>query len=131
MDKHLYKSILEDDLIQSIEFYGLDKSKIIFQHDNDPKHTSKLVKEWLSEQQFETLSWPAQSPDLNPFEHMWAEVKKRLKKFDSPPNGILELWERVQAIWNNIPAQTCQNLIESMPNRIQAVLRAKGKWTKY
>jgi hypothetical protein len=96
MDQHLYKAILEDDLMKSIEFYRMNKSKIIFQHDNDPKHTSKLVREWLSEQQFETLTWPAQSPDLNPIEHMWAEVKRRLNKFDEPSKGIFELWERIQ-----------------------------------
>lgn len=131
MDQHLYKSILRDDLMKSINFYHLEKSKIIFQHDNDPKHTSKLVKEWLSEQEFDTLDWPAQSPDLNPIEHMWAEVKRRLNKFDKPPRGVLELWERIQSIWNDIPTQKCQILIQSMPKRIQAVLNAKGKWTKY
>ena len=131
MDQHLYKSILEDDLMESIDFYHLNKSKIIFQHDNDPKHTSKLVKTWLSEQEFDTLIWPAQSPDLNPIEHMWAEVKRRLNKFNEPPKGVLDLWERIQSIWNDIPPLTCQNLIQSMPNRIQAVLNSKGKWTKY
>ncbi len=44
MDQHLYKSILEDELMQTIEFYELEEEKIIFQHDNDPKHTAKSVK---------------------------------------------------------------------------------------
>ncbi len=45
MDQHLYKTILEDDLMKTIDFYDLDSSKIIFQHDNDPKHTAKSVRE--------------------------------------------------------------------------------------
>lgn len=131
MDQHLYKNILEDDLMETIQFYALDPSKIVFQHDNDPKHKAKIVQEWLANQEFETMEWPAQSPDLNLIEHMWAEVKRRLNKFDTPSKGVFELWERVQKIWNEISPDVCMNLYESMPRRMEAVLKAKGKWTKY
>ena len=43
----------------------------------------------------------------------------------------LLLIERVEVDWNEIAAETCQNLIESMPRRIQAVIRANGGHTKY
>ena len=49
----------------------------------------------------------------------------------TPPNGIHELWERVQVEWERIPVEECQKLIESMPRRVQAVLKAKGGYTKY
>ena len=45
--------------------------------------------------------------------------------------GIEELWERTQVEWEKILAEECQNLIESMPRRLQAVLKAKGGYTKY
>ena len=131
MDQHLYKTILEEDLMRTMDYYQMDPQDIIFQHDNDPKHKAKSVQNWLSEQEFAVLSWPAQSPDLNPIEHLWAEVKRKLNKFNSPPKGINELWERITDVWNNISPQTCQNLIESMPRRITDVIKAKGKWTKY
>lgn len=131
LDQYLYKNILEDELMQSIEYYGLDPSKVIFQHDNDPKHTAKSIKEWLKDQEFGVMNWPAQSPDLNPIEHLWFHVKKTLNQFENPASGINELWERVKKIWNEISPEICSNLIESMPNRINAVLKAKGKWTKY
>ena len=50
---------------------------------------------------------------------------------EEPPNGILQLWERVQKEWDAIPPAVCQNLIESMPRRVKALLRAKGGYTKY
>ena len=77
------------------------------------------------------MVWLAQSPDLNPIEHSWGYLKRRFAEYEHPPNGIIELWERIQVEWDKIPVEECQKLIESMARRIQAVLRAKGGYTKY
>ena len=69
MDRHLYKFILENYLWSTIQNYNLDPSSMIFQYDNDPKHMSKIMHEWLASQPFQFLQWLAQSPDLNPIEH--------------------------------------------------------------
>ena len=55
-------------------------SNYIFQHDNDPKHTAHIVKNYLRNQQIEMLEWPPQSPDLNPVEYLWAELNRKLNK---------------------------------------------------
>ena len=80
------------------------------------------------------MVWPAQSPDLNPIEHLWVHLKKKLAEHETSPNGIHKLWERIQVDWEEILVKDCQNLlIESMPRRVQvqAVLKAKGGYTKY
>ena len=51
--------------------------------------------------------------------------------YPKPPESVDELWERVQDEWNKIPVETVQNLIDSMPKRINAVLKARGGYTKY
>lgn len=131
MDQNLYLEILNRDLMDTIRYYKMKPANIIFQQDNDPKHTAKSVKEWLKNQIFETLAWPAQSPDLNPIENLWSQVKRSLNYFATPPKGMLELWERIEKIWNEISADQCLKLVESMPNRMESVIKAKGRWTKY
>ena len=131
MDGDLYLKILEEDLQASIRYYDKSSADIIFQQDNDPKHACKKVQKWIKDGGLKVLSWPAQSPDLNPIEHWWDHLKRRLGEHEKAAGGILELWERVEEEWNKIDTAVCQNLIESMPRRIEAVLKAKGGHTKY
>jgi len=96
LNADLYCQILRDELIKSLDYHDLGVNDIIFQQDNDPKHTSKLAKECLQELGLKTLQWPAQSPDLNPIEHLWSHLKRRLNAWSRQPTGMLELWERVE-----------------------------------
>ena len=77
------------------------------------------------------MVWPAQSPDLNPIEHLWNHLKRKLAEYPEVPQGITELSERVEKEREAIDKAVCQNLIESMPRRVQEVLKAKGGYTKY
>ena len=131
MNADLYVSILGDELMETIEYYDLDPTKLIFQQDNDSKHSSKKAKKWFEDNKIRILTWPAQSPDLNPIEHLWRHLKFKLNAYEEPPKGVEELWERVQKEWNAIPEDICTKLIDSMPRRIAAVYKAKGGYVKY
>ena len=132
MDQHLYKTILEGELAKKIDFYGLNPREVIFQHDNCPIHKAKTAAEYLQNREYQVLEQPAQSPDLNPVENLWSKVKRELNKYESPPNGMIEFWARIQETWGQkITVNDCMVLIESISRSIEAVRKAKGWWAKY
>src|SRR5262249_57520321 len=106
-------------------------SEVRCQQDNEPEHRGKRTKECLEDNRIRVLDWPAQSPDLNPMEHLWEEVKRRMGRLSKEPCSKKELWDRLQDVWNNIEPSVCTKLIDSMPARVQAVLDAKGWYTRY
>ena len=131
MDAKQYCEILDEGVVESFEKLDMEEEERYFQQDNDPKHTSKLATTWFSDNNIIVIHWPAQSPDLNPIEHLWYYIKRKLQKYKIPSKGVHELWERVAKEWNEIPSEVCQRLIESMPRRVAAVIKANGGHTKY
>lgn len=127
MDQYQYLNILRDHM----EPYAFESMPVsfTFMHDNDPKHTARTIKSWLSQEKVSVLSWPAQSPDLNPIENLWKDVKVKIqdKNFDN----FDQLWRGVQEAWYSIPIERCQKLVESVPRRLGAVISNRGYSTKY
>lgn len=126
---HRYiEEILEAHVVPYVDFIG---ENFTFMHDNTRPHTAIIVRDYFAEVGFRVMEWPACSPDLNPIEHLWDELKKRVRARFPAPASIPELTVAVEEEWRNIPQETISNLIQSMPNRMRAVIRARGGHTCY
>ncbi|KAK3528565.1 hypothetical protein QTP70_002799 [Hemibagrus guttatus] len=95
----------------------------VFQHDNDPKHTTRAMKEWLRKKHFKVLEWPSQSPDLNPIENLWRELKIRVAQ--RQPQNITALEEICMEEWAKLPATVCKNLVATYRKRLTSVIANK------
>ena len=96
----------------------------IFQHDNDPKHRAVIVANWLNRNGVERLHWSLFSPDLNSIVHLLDEVERRLKK--KQPKSQNELKDSLIEVWHGVKLSTLKKLIDSIPNRLNEIIRTKG-----
>ena len=126
-----YINILKVRYFKSLRKWGRTVRNTMFMQDNDPKHKADKTIKFLHEKKLKVIDWPAQSPDLNPLENLWVIVKQRVYNFPNPSKNKDELWARVQEVWYSITPEECRKLVAGVPERIQAVIKSKGGYTRY
>ena len=123
-----YISLLTDNLDQSL-LKMENSNNFIFQQDNAPIHKAKKTIKYFEDSNIELLEWPPQSPDLNPIENIWALLDKNIT-IENRRNRD-EFFKSLVDAWNNLSLDVLKNLVESLPRRLEAVVKSKGGNTKY
>lgn len=114
----------------------------IFLQDNAPTHTARIVQNWLQEwardNDIELVDWPPYSPDLNPIENLWKLLKegicKKYPELGSMPKNEASWEQLIRAaidVWESFGDDLLQQLVSSMNRRLEAVVVARGWYTKY
>ena len=133
MDAAGYVTVLKDNLIPVICEYFKDHPSI-FQQDGASVHTAHEVSDFFNAHNIQVLDWPPHSPDLNIIEHVWHYLKETMRKLPVASSKE-ELWSNVVAVldymWSTEMTKKINELYESLPNRMQAVIGAHGGNTTY
>ena len=128
LNAQAYQEILENYLMPSIDLMD-DKDNVIFQQDNAPCHTAHKIRDFFIENNINTMRWPPNSPDLNCIENLWSWLDHHLSKIQI--RGLDQLQEEIHKLLSNVPVQICNNLVDSMPTRINECRRNKDGITRY
>lgn len=125
----LYLDVILQPIV--VPYAATQGPSFILMHDNARPHTSRAVRNFLEESNIRVLQWPSQSPDLNPIEHAWDMLQRRVLSIGAPRDNRRNLFSALSEAWRAIPQEDLDNLILSMPRRCQAVLNERGGQTLY
>ncbi len=125
------EEILGYHVIPFLEEFEEEYGEYLFQQDNAPIHTNIRTRNFIEEMAISLLPWPGQSPDLNPIEHLWDELERRIRAKQNHPKNLRELEVLLQECWSEISREVYQKLVTSMVHRIEAVIKARGYPTRY
>ncbi|GFV82557.1 transposable element Tcb2 transposase [Trichonephila clavipes] len=106
-------------------FRGAMGLQFLFMDDNAPCHCTVTAEQLLESEDIERMDWPARSPDLNPIEHVWDFLGRRLAARTLPPVTIRELRLALQDEWAAMPQQLIDTLILSMGRRCETCLAVR------
>ena len=105
------------------------KKKMIFMHDNAPSHAARYTCDAMSKFGFSdgrVMLWPACSPDLNPIENFWSQLKSKVYEGGRQFSSKKDLWEQIQTSAAGINKDSIKQLSNSMDSRLLRVVLRKG-----
>lgn len=112
-------------------FRGAVGPDFLFMDDNARPHRTAEVSDTLESENIERMTWPAYSPDLNPIEHAWDALGRRVSQRTRPPRTMQELKIALREEWDNIPQGLLNTLVDSMKNRCKMCISVRGCHTPY
>ncbi|GFW95506.1 transposable element Tcb1 transposase [Trichonephila clavipes] len=132
-DGHLTAHQNRDEILRPIvvPYAAAIGDDFILMDDNCRPHRANLVEDFFFEEGIVRMEWPACSPDMNPTEHVWDALGRRVAGRQPPPQTLKELERALLEEWDRIPQLLINSLIDSMPQRCSTLLAVRGNHTPY
>jgi len=128
MDSSLFVEILRVGLLPFLRDKFPERHR--FMQDNDPKHCSNLVKDFLKENDINWWKTVPESPDLNPIENLWHELKEFIRR-EVKPTTKQQLIDGIKRFWTTVDSQKCTRYIRHLRKVIPKVIEVQGEPTGY
>ena len=128
MKSELFIEILDKTLLPFIDSVYPAGHK--FMQDNDPKHAANMTKDWLRDNSINWWKTPAESPDLNPIENLWHELKEYVRR-EVKPKTKDELIRGIEEFWGTVDQAKCLKYIGHLRKVIPKVIEVQGAATGY
>ena len=118
--------ILQPEAIHFLQRHG----PAILMHDNARPHVARICRQFLNRKNVNVLPWLALSPDINPIEHIWDYVGRKVRARGNVHN-LRDLENASIQGWNNIPNVVIRRYVRSMRGRLAACINSRGGHTRY
>jgi nitric oxide reductase activation protein len=103
-----------------------------FQQDNAKGHAFKFALFVLEAAGIRVMKWPPNSPDLNPIETLWDDIKDYIQDYyPKVHSSYKKLRAAILEAWESITHERVKEVVHSMRERCFAVIRARGWYTHY
>lgn len=130
MDASLYCEILEKTLLPFIREKFPCPNSHRFMQDNDPKHTSKAAQAFFAKSNVNWWKTPPESPDMNPIENLWHELKEFMRREVKPQNKQ-ELVDGINRFWTTIDVHKCCRYVNHLRKVLPKAIEVNGEPTGY
>ena len=114
-----------------VPYAGAVGESFVLMDDNPRPHRGRAVDPFLDDQGVDRMEWPANSPDLNPIEHVWDQLKQAARRRVDQNTDLAALRRILHEEWAAIPQQRVRKLVQTMRKRCHQVIRARGGYTSY
>ena len=103
----------------------------VYMDDNARPHRSRAVTAYLKSEAVTSVPWSAMSPNLNLIEHIWDMLGRRILAREPPVQNIRQLEAALHREWQQLSQQDIRRLSGGMRRRVEAVIQARGGYTRY